>query len=491
MNKRFKFGFTLIEVVVVMLIIAVIVGISIKIAKTKLDNITSYTYYAAYSNLRSLSSAMVSDFNVDDDNYGVVRQVNNGLLAKLNFVFKPKGILPTFANISEIQRCVMPEVWDGTRCVNPNLLPNPIVNKQMCMTENVGELFDGASPHYVPTQCGYYCTSEGYMEELSPGLSPCPSGTHRSGVKDSPSCACVPDYEEPEEPEEPDNPYINPFPIDPIFPNPINPVIPNPVQLCPDEVPCGSWCNALTGHTVQPKPNFTRTCEDNQHHWSEASCGCIPTPQTLPRTGEGFCDVLVGYANTVASALPNGQECNGSRVLNPNNGFSNLTPDLVLRNGMMVYNVRQNYTSPDVLAGNSNNITFKDEAGNDVDVDENAYLVYVDIDGQRAGNGILWEDVYPFYITLSGTVIPLYDENNPETVGGDSIRHLKTSVADMFAGNSTWLTVSKSFKESACTIGTVKDTTPYCSGYHYNPRCGQEGHECSLKILMPVKFFTK
>ena len=47
-------GYTLSEIFVVMLIIAVVVGVSIKVTKSRLDNIISYTYYSTYSTLRSV-----------------------------------------------------------------------------------------------------------------------------------------------------------------------------------------------------------------------------------------------------------------------------------------------------------------------------------------------------------------------------------------------------------------------------------------------------
>ena len=43
-----RLAYTLAEVVIVMLVIAVVAGVSIKITKAKLDNIISYTYYMGY-----------------------------------------------------------------------------------------------------------------------------------------------------------------------------------------------------------------------------------------------------------------------------------------------------------------------------------------------------------------------------------------------------------------------------------------------------------
>ena len=65
----FSLAYTLAEVVIVMLVIAVVAGISIKITKAKLDNIISYTYYMGYSTLRNVTGQMLGDFKSTDDDY--------------------------------------------------------------------------------------------------------------------------------------------------------------------------------------------------------------------------------------------------------------------------------------------------------------------------------------------------------------------------------------------------------------------------------------
>ena len=67
--KNIKRAYTLAEVIIVMLIIAVVVSISIKLAKTKLEHITSYTYYSAFSVVRNVTAEMLNDFNAEDENY--------------------------------------------------------------------------------------------------------------------------------------------------------------------------------------------------------------------------------------------------------------------------------------------------------------------------------------------------------------------------------------------------------------------------------------
>lgn len=65
-----------------MLIIAVIVAVSIGITKAKLDNIVSYTYYNAYSTLRTISAEMLADWDPTDPEYKEALLENN--LAKNN-----------------------------------------------------------------------------------------------------------------------------------------------------------------------------------------------------------------------------------------------------------------------------------------------------------------------------------------------------------------------------------------------------------------------
>ena len=64
---RKYFAYTLAEVIVTMLVIAVIVAVSIKITRTKLDSILSLTYYSAYSSIKSVTTEMVGGFRANED----------------------------------------------------------------------------------------------------------------------------------------------------------------------------------------------------------------------------------------------------------------------------------------------------------------------------------------------------------------------------------------------------------------------------------------
>lgn len=464
MKNILKKAYTLTEIVIVMLIIAVVVAISIKLTKAKLDNITSYTYYTAYNTVRAVSAEMLKDFNPEEEDYGVTEPPSVALRIK-NFFASNFSFLPCWATSCEncpsgwrcnysTGICIAPDEFNGDALPNQPSIPVEPVNP-----------IDPIGP-VVPVgpiggdECNYF--------------KACSLGQHW----DQNLCKCVSDSD-----TEPDTPDPDPEPDPAPDPNPIN--------TCPAVTPCGKECNASTGFVLRDISGFSRTCSDAGKQWSEAKCDCIPTPQTVSRNGEGFCRLFVNYTNT--ARLEEDDECKGDAISTNETDFADKDPDMILRNGMILYNVSQDPEHIALLAGNSKGVKFTDSSGRVIDVDEWGYTLYIDIDGARNGQGRLWEDVYPFYVTLSGTVIPAYDAVNPELSGGDSSLHLQTSVYDEFVdGNGRhieWITKSRPFKDSACIMSYVNPAAPYCQGVPANAQCAQENHDCRLKTVMPVKFF--
>lgn len=321
-----KSGYTLAEIVVVMLIIAVIVGVSIKITKSRLDNIISYTYYSTYVTLRTIASGMLADFNPEDELY----QSKNNLF-----------------------------------------------------------LFPCAYAGNTPEECGF------------------PSGT--------------------------------PWPPE---------------------------------------------CETGKE-WSALDCKCAAIQSSLPKKGENFCELFERLVNI----SPSDSTCNGSSIDTNTTEFADLTPDLVLRNGVRLFNVHNNPALIPQLRVSGN-----DDETAEKDLNQKGYIIYADIDGSR-GDSVLWEDVYPFYLTLGGRVIPAYDANaNPDGAGGDSEHHLQVSVKNETFSNDghrilKWLSKSVSFKEGACQSGYVKSSTPYCTGVSSEADCIAVNSGCQLKTIRPLKFF--
>ncbi len=263
----------------------------------------------------------------------------------------------------------------------------------------------------------------------------------------------------------------------------------NCVNDCPtDLTPC-QICSYNTG-IVSQNPLINRTCSDETYEWSEDQCKCIISPRTLPRKGMNFCKLFERYAN-IKGGSP---VCSGSAISTNTTNFSSKEPDLVLRNGLLLYNMHNDAIEIPQLQNNTQGGTY-DGVPN---TNTMGYIVYVDIDGVN-GSSQLWDDVYPFYITLSGKIIPGYDLNaNPDGSGGDSSHHLAVSVENETYNSGkrkiNWLAKSVSFKEGACLSGYVGSSTPYCrsgSAISQSASCDINMRDslCRLKRIKPVRFF--
>ena len=230
-------------------------------------------------------------------------------------------------------------------------------------------------------------------------------------------------------------------------------------------------------------------CNQEGSRWSQTSCACVPETATLPRKGANFCEKFLDYTNTKSTA----EECNGDAIASNLTDFTDKKADIVLRNGLKLYNVRQNPAPLHLLAGNNQGGSYELADGTTVNVNEFGYTVYLDIDGEK-GSSTLWEDVFPFYITMAGKVIPLYHTEGEKEYGGTSRQHLMTSVQKEVITTTghrqvLWIKKSVPFKESACTSGYINSTTPYCSGVSLEPTCNEGANVCILKYVSPVKFF--
>ncbi len=261
------------------------------------------------------------------------------------------------------------------------------------------------------------------------------------------------------------------------------------VNDCPSAAvltPC-RLCSYETGE-ISTNPAINRTCSDETYEWSEIQCKCIISPRTLPRQGKNFCKLFERHSNIMG----NTDVCSGSVISDGTTNFADKKPDISLRNGLRIYNMHTDAKALAVLSGNTQGGLY------DGVPNTNAwgYTVYVDIDGPK-GDSQLWSDVYPFYITLSGKIIPGYDSANPGLSGGDSTRHLQVSVEyeNYASGNRRiqWLAKSVPFKEGACLSGYIGSATPYCRNntpINKLSQCTTDGNSlCRLKQIQPVKFF--
>ncbi len=208
-------------------------------------------------------------------------------------------------------------------------------------------------------------------------------------------------------------------------------------------------------------------------------------------TGE-FCEILYNNLNLSESH----KKCD---VLNTdvqqaaaNKDFSGLTPHMVLQNGLKIY-IASDYGEISQL---SDSLEESDRIG---------FTVYIDVDGNRSKSR-LYDDVFPFYIVNSGKVIPGYDASI--VAGANSEKNLAFDLLyDDFdaSGNRKLKRLSgysvsgadeASFKNGACITGYVK-SQKYCSmdpstGVTVNGiNCATDKKvDCRMKVRKPLKVFN-
>ena len=251
---------------------------------------------------------------------------------------------------------------------------------------------------------------------------------------------------------------------------------------------CGKICNDGLWQDIA---GYSKDCTPDTEEWRDLpDCKCVPVARTIPQKGEKFCKLFEQRVNT------NSGDCTGSDINSSSDNFNNKKPDLVLRNGIRIYNLHTDPKEIDELSGNKSGFTVLNGMSSLIfDTGEYGYTVYVDIDGEK-GSSTLWEDVYPFYITLSGQVVPVYNTVDGNNLGGNSSDYLQTSIQYEkinAQGRRTisWLAKSVSYKEGACGSGYINSSTPYCSGVAEKSECSSTatGSKCTLKTVKPIKFF--
>ena len=223
---------------------------------------------------------------------------------------------------------------------------------------------------------------------------------------------------------------------------------------------------------------------------------CTPTPVTLPRSGQNFCQLFSNYTNTITRDFNDGRECTGSSFggnINNEVSFANMRPDIVLRNGMRIYNINGNPYNPlPPLSNNTSGKVYYNEADAEMDIDTTGYIAFIDIDGS-SGTSTLWQDIFPFYITMSGKVIPAYRND----FGGSNKAYLSVSVYNEISNDGgtrkSWVVKSVSFKEAACRSGYISQMATYCStapaiGAHAT--CSATGSDCRIQAIPPIKWFN-
>ncbi len=527
---RVKRAYTLAEIIIVLVVIAVVVAVTMRVAKTKLDNITTYTYYSAYGVLNDVTAQMVAGYDPQQDRYMEVANASLDTLSRFQssynelFVFGSK--ISNYHNLKQIQKVLSSEVYAiggnhwfefspvepyGGECtIDVDDFNVKYVKAKYQVINSEGDydwsclgVLEAANRFGPPErvknpdtgETGWYCRTavdtsrkvripsrdEQYQEycqnqrmyEAEPlcGYRTYDLCKNTSGLTWSKTkCKCVNSDEKPpctqvsEEQQRRDYCQFGKTNYDP------------------------NTCTYLTEGT---------DCEKGQHWSTSEPCGCVPDNATVPRKGANFCEMFVSFVNTKTGE----SLCSGGAVATNVTNFSGITPDIVLRNGMRVFNASQNPAniSEFTLAnGEHKNNFFTKDDGTKIYLDEFGYTLYIDIDGGRNGGSVLWEDVFPFYVTLSGKVIPAYKTDAIAQFGGGSRYYLQTSLqvdsVDAQGATQFWLDGAKSisFRQAACMSGYVGAATQYCSrtpAVTESATCSEENNSCSIKKVSPIRWF--
>ena len=121
--------------------------------------------------------------------------------------------------------------------------------------------------------------------------------------------------------------------------------------------------------------------------------------------------------------------------------------------------------------------------------DRTGYKIYTDINGSK-GKGILWEDVFPFYILKSGKVLAGYP--NDAEIGGNNSEYLSVNIMyDDFSGASRtvkFLDFGADFKTAVCKAGIITSAA-YCGDVSVDNICKTLESDCRIKVKTPIKIF--
>ena len=279
------------------------------------------------------------------------------------------------------------------------------------------------------------------------------------------------------DPDEPDEPTPEPDEPD--------------CDLNPANAPCGQELDEESCSYVE-KEGFSRDCPEGKT-WDETICGCEENDDSFTGNGAKFCELFETYLNKKGGT----SVCSGNGITSNTTDFTGKKPDLILRNGIAIYNLSANDAAviPELVTVNVVESEDMSDENREILNNQKGYIIYADVDGQNNGDSKLWEDVYPFYITLSGKVIPVFDKTaNPDGSGGDSVNHLQMNVVrKRFQQRGLrWVAQGVSFQEAACRSGYIDFRAPYCDGYQIDPGCNINSNNvssCQLRPVKPIGFF--
>ena len=207
-------------------------------------------------------------------------------------------------------------------------------------------------------------------------------------------------------------------------------------------------------------------------------------------TTTGFCELLFTNFNLPESHKKCDVTNTTVQEAAASKDFSSLTPHIILPNGLKVY-----------IASDLAEIEQLNDSP--ISADKSGFVIYIDVDGSRSKTR-LYDDVFPFYLTESGKLIPGYDSTI--TAGANCEKNLAFDIVyDKFSGSNRKVkkyeagTVTgsdlNSFKNTACVSGYVRSLkycgiSPDMSIIYDGVNCKTDKKaDCRLKVRKPLRIF--
>lgn len=255
--------------------------------------------------------------------------------------------------------------------------------------------------------------------------------------------------------------------------------------------------NKTVGEVYQDRQRYSTEATNNASEYSKETKNTYETfsGEASDATEKQIFKICGPLAYFMSSKNENCDNSSAAKALNKmltQNDFSNdndvvaYRPDFVAANGMKFYN-----TNGKIKVSGKTNYILPLNIGTATETD--GYIIFVDIDGDR-GDSHLWEDIFPFYITTYGKVIPAWkDDTGLSTVspstdpGAKSKELLQASVYEFYS--NTYPVKSVSYQKAACNAGTIKGD--YCDDIEQVTACmttTDKQADCSVKIIVPIRW---
>ena len=523
----FKKAFTMVELVVALLLVAILAAVTIGIARNKMAKVDKYSYYIAYSTMQDIAANIISqtEYDVDENGLAAVSIYDNKYIAKNSPSYKYTfglGIQDSYNgdmsnNIGggatmcrknglscQTNKACCSNLCDPVRHICVDQLSNDNGDSPTCSNDYKGVCDAyGLTWKSATCQCVTQCANsnhEIYVDNygVTKCRPKCPEGKTRNSAG---QCVCSG--------SKPSNSHYTSdcgwecdtgYEVSGGSCRVIVNCGANEVKTESNTCVCKEGYESASDGTCvqlcsanQYRDEATKTCKNcvDITTWAEYQTHMPPCPPDCERfgmvyneekgtcvaknTAENLCKRIKAEYNISGSACDITAATMSAGVAN---GFSAQTPHIKLSNGTNLY-----------IASDLVKLEELSDAADKKD--RIAYLVYVDVNGEKKGKGVLYQDVFPFYLTMSGKVIPAY--SSTVSGGGNSAEHLSLNIVydDYTESGNRVVKAEKTnldFVTAACETGYIR-SAKYCGAMVPLDICSDPGKDCRFIVNKPMKFF--